>query len=212
MSIATLEKPKKTKPQKIPTPSVGSDSWSRIDARSKPSKGVSKDELRPVLTCGWIRHEKRGSFLYCTDSYILIALPITMEAEGTPAERAKVLPEVGLRYEALQALDNSKTGEFRIVDGLIEVVGNPALFRVTTEGTPPNYRTLLDNAPKSKTGAEIPAIGFNPRFLMRVAEGLGVSRGAPLTLRFGGALTTIRVEPGNHVPGEGLIMPVRTTL
>jgi hypothetical protein len=192
----------------VTPPAPSAESWSRIDARSKPSKAVSKDELRPALKCGWIRHEDDGSFLYCTDSYILIALPITMEVSGD--ERSKVLPEVGLMREALLALDSSKSGEFRIVDGLIEVSGNPALFRVTTDCEPPNFRTLLDGPSGKK--ASLDAIGFNPRFLVRVSEGLGVVDGAPVTLRFTGTLNAIRVEPGNHVPGEALIMPVRTAV
>ncbi len=209
--MSTKTKPKAASGEAASKPPA-EEFWARIDSRCKPSKAVSRDAMMwPVLTNGHISHEKGGSYLYCSDSYMLAAIPIQMDCPSE--DRAKLLPEGALIPEALRSLDKSPTGKFRVRDGLVEVDGDRALYPVAPdEGKPPKFRELFPT-PKSEPddGNAIPQIGFNPDLLKRLCEALGVN-GAGVALKFIAPLRPIRVEVLSGVPGEGMLMPIRLNI
>lgn len=195
MSTATATRPDTAK--------ATDTGWAEIPKASKPSKVVSADGMRPVLQHGYVRHTDNGSFLYATDSYVLVEIPITIDA----AERDSVLPEIAIPHAALRALDRSK-GRFRLFDGLIEIEGEAALFRPGSDKlTAPNFAELI--ATTESTRGKISAVGFNPSLLKGVAEALGCGRHDGLRAEFIGRLRPIVLTPLSGGRGRALQMPIR---
>lgn len=202
--------PAKTAPKPTTKKPPVKERWAEIPAAAKPSKAASTDDLRPVLAMGHIEHRGGECFLCVCDSYVLVELPITIDCPKR--ERKKLLPEVGLLPHVLKALDRSKTGRFRIKDGLVEIDGEPALYPVETDYHRIKFATLWPDEDR-KDDPGVAAMGFNPTFMHRAAEAMGVrSRGWKQTAvkaRFISPLRPVVLEPlTNDVHGRGLVMPV----
>lgn len=185
------------------------EGWSKIDSRCKPSKAVATDAWKPALQHGFIRHDKDGSWLCLTDSFLMVRLPIDVPAKSL-RERRKLLPERALIPEALKSLDRSKTGWFSIEDGLARIHGDRALYPLAEEDIqPPDFAKLLAEA-ASANGGPTEDIGLNPDLLRRIAEATGAKRRA-LHLKFHGSLKPVEIDPMGGV-GDALVMPIRVNL
>lgn len=178
--------------------------WASILLNCKPSQATSRDELRPVLTYGWIEHDKDGSWLTATDSYILARIPIWLDVVEIE-ERRTLLPEVLIPQEGMRALDGAS--RFRIVGDLLEVEGTAARYAVASDLTHPNGAQLVqDNWERTvEPSAEL---FINPGLLSRLNAALGAETHG-VVLEPTGPLNAIRVSiPG--LPGaRGLLMPIR---
>lgn len=179
------------------------EGWVSIDRRAKIGKATSRGDVRPMLTCAYLDHRGEDWFLCATNSYILAQLPISGQTEALPAG------VVGLIPEALAALDRSRTGRFRIFDGLCEVDGDPALYPTVgkKEGRPPAYGELFPDDKAVEKSKGVKEFGINPKFLADVSAAIGSCN--QIRIRFISNLRPAVVEPLNGAEGCGLIMPIR---
>jgi hypothetical protein len=202
--------PTKTPSKPTTAKSKSVEVWAEIPPKAKPSKAVSKETLREALTCAYIEHRGDEVFLCATDSYVCIELPVKLDC--AKKDRKKLLPEVGLIPHALKALDRSSTGRFRIKDGLVQIDGEPMLYPVRTDLTPPNFKELWPEEYGSKDNDGVKAIAFNPHKLHQVGEALGVTKQGfrhAVKVEFIGPLRPILVTPSMTDDGRAMVMPVR---
>jgi hypothetical protein len=183
--------------------------WHSILLQQKPSKAISRDTGRPEIGKGHIRHD--GSYLYCTDSYILARIPINMGCP--PEDRASVLPEMGIGREALEALDGHS--RFRFSSGLLEIEGCSARWPVEIAAKSPNFKDLMKYTAAAlrerKEAALQEKLVFNPDNLQRLSQALGLGQpmGLAAVLEAVSPVRAITVTPLSSECGIGLLMPVR---
>lgn len=178
--------------------------WAEIGPRTRPSQAICLDDRRPNLAYAFIRHRENELLLCATDAYILAEIPILLDL---PKERwNEIAPEVALAPEACRALDLGS--RFRITDGLLEIEGSDALYRVRTDIQGPNFESLW---PKDIPEEGLPSIAFDPVLLKRLADALGVHGGSGdgIKVRFTTPLKPILVKTANGNGSRGLIMPMR---
>lgn len=180
------------------------EGWVSIDRRAKIGKAASRDDMRPVLTRAYLDHRGDDWFLCATNSYILAELPISGQTQALPAGI------VGLIPEALAALDRSRTGCFRIFDGLCEVDGDPALYPIVgeKEGKPPAFSSLFPDDKTVEKSKGVKDLGIDPQLLADVSAAIGAAANG-IRIRFVSNLRSAVVEPLNGAEGRGLIMPIR---
>ena len=184
------------------------NNWGFILQQAKPSRCLSEDESRPALKWARLRHEGERTYLYATDSYVLLRLPVRFD--GTAEERNALLPECNLPRETVEALDDASG--FRIVDGYLELNSRAARFP-TGPTEKPDLKRLLDEALAKLEAGETKAFnrfGLDPRLLLRLTEGLGAHRQVVLELIRPHYSMVVTPYPGRRQDDElGLIMPVR---
>jgi len=185
--------------------SGASKKWASIVVQQKPSRAIGSDPSRPKLQHGYIRHEEDGSHLYCTDSYILARIRIMMECE--PSDRSSVLPEAALPRETLLALDEGSG--FQFVDGCIQLRGSETLYPALLGAAAPLDFAQIFSEAQIKRSADIKAIAFGVRNLVRLTEALGTDAHS-VRLDFKGQNKPITVTPQMDSCGRGLLMPVRS--
>lgn len=163
---------------------------------AKPSKVVSKDEVRPILT----RAEVKDGHLYATDSYCAIKLPV--ELEDGPVPRG-----------VLEAAEKPKA---RVVEQSDEVIRVELKDGTIVEGATdrpgdfPNIEKILSEV---SSGDGTVKVALNPELLSNVAKGLGANRGVVLsfdldTLKAGSYNRAMHVAPFEG-GGEGILMAIR---
>lgn len=184
--------------------------WASILWQAKPSRAIDNEGGgRDATTHGYIRHEDEGSFLYCTDSFILARIPIRMDC--TPDERASVLPEVGIGREGLKALDEGS--RFRIADGLLRLDSSEARFPVYDDLKSPDFALLLGRTAEAQKAAGkvqgTSRICFNPAMLQRLVSALGIEQPGVSVENVGlNKAITVKALDGHF--GTGLLMPLRS--
>lgn len=183
-------------------------SWVSIPRECEPSHAAATNETRPALTMGHIRHEEDGSYLYCTDSYILARVPITMHCEN--GERVAELPEVALGPEALRALDDAY--EWRVTEGWLETKGRQVRYPVVADlGSPVDFAGLMDSIAKQRERdgqAALTHLAFNPQLLQRVVRAIGAGSSG-VKVEFAQSRRAMTVVPLRAGAGIGLLMPMR---
>lgn len=201
----------------------------------KPSKALSRDDMRPVLTGAMVREEevpipadRQGPsgpttqthlILYGTDSYVFVRIDLgAPDHDGTEENRPGPIPAVALKH--------MERGVNAILDEKEIVAGITRYDRVIAEDwgqTPgdeinfPEYDKLVPDFSKKTF-----RLGINPRLLMNIAEALGCGPREILYLDFdrakfegpeGGEVhyhTVFKVStPRTSGQAEGLMMPVR---
>ncbi len=114
---------------------------------SKPSKTVSKDQTRPILTDAELQQTQDGGWeLLATDSYQLARIPLTVRDNDSSDEPLTPGP---ISTEALKAIE--KTGAFRANGSVVPVDSGfgrdagPSYPRETrdTRGQYPNVDQLM---------------------------------------------------------------------
>lgn len=150
---------------------VADQCWGFIVQQAKPSRALAAVEIRPALTQAHIRHEGERTYLYASDAYILVKLPIRFE--GGTEERDSLLPEVALPREAVGALDAGSG--FRVRDGFLELNSCEARYPVSSDSSM-NFETILHGPlQRLQNGDKQPVdpLVFDPALLHRAYEALG---------------------------------------
>jgi hypothetical protein len=138
----------------------------------KMEKALSRDEIRPVLTAGWlIKHD--GKPVLCTcDSYGLA----WVELAGQPTFD----DPVSLSADTIKAIQKER--KFKLLDGgEVEVAQGDGIFtfpKCPIDGRPPEFAQLwpIEAEGGADTDAE-GAIGVNVRLLYDVAQAIGINVG-----------------------------------
>lgn len=192
-----------------------SQTYAVLPKGAKPSKSVSKDQTRPVLTHAELRQPADGTGweLVTTDSYQLARIPLSVKTvDGSDGEP---LTAGAISTDALKAIE--KAGAFR-ANGSIEVCdtfGRPTGQTFTREdpGKFPQWDSLMPAEDIDEF-----TIGLNAEILYQLAQALGAkSRGkCHVALTFTNNPETHQPNPLRPIrvraqDGEacGLLMPVR---
>lgn len=164
---------------------------------SKPSKVVSKDGVRPILTYAYV---EKGN-LWATDSYCLVRLPVKLKDGLIP----RTVLEAAEKQHARFTDQGPEAVRVTLKDGtVVEGVAK-------SPGEPPEFKKLLSDA---KPKGEVVSFAINAKLLANVAAGLGTDN-VRITLpkdeldgnRYA---KPIHVEPmQGSKGGEGLLMPIR---
>lgn len=179
--------------------------WAAISPEQKPSRAIGSDASRPEFLLGHIRHGAEESYLWCSDSYILAQIRLTMDCDPGEA-RHRILPEVSLPRETLLALDSGS--RFRFANSHLEVEGRQSLFPVEFGAKRPRFDEILGRL-SALNPKEVKSVRFNPALLSRLAEALGTSASA-VELQFAGKNKAITVKPYATSLGTGCLMPVKS--
>ena len=193
---------------------------------AKPSKSVSKDQTRPVLTHAELRQtteivdgerKPTGWELIMSDSYQLARVKLSvMDADN--AFTPELVPGP-ISTDALKAIEKSTAGAFT-ANGTVDprnsngAVAGPSFAR-EDPGRFPQWDALMPE----HTGHEF-AIGLDAELLYQLAQSLGAKdRGKcqvrlTFTSRDDGTPNPLRpmvvtAHGGNALEGQGLLMPVR---
>lgn len=189
---------------------------------SKPTKGASSDDTRPILCRGELVDLGADQWvLDVTDSYKLVRIPLTLHKwEGTPA-----LVGGPVSADALKAIE--KSGAFTAdadtvspwqnekIGGFVPADGAPAFARdgADCEGQYPQFDKLIPD------GDVVYRCGLNAALLLELVQSVGPlgksGRGATVVFEYRavnfGAQVNLRpvtVSVGEHCD-VGLIMPIR---
>lgn len=190
---------------------------------SKPTKGASSDETRPILCRGELVDLGADSWvLVVTDSYKLVRIPLTLQKwDGTPE-----LIAGPVSADALKAIE--KSGAFTASVDTVEpwqrqrqgfppmpADGAPAFARAggDCDGQFPNVEQLMPD------GEVIYRFGFNAALLLELVQSVGTlgksGKGAVVVFEYRARnfndqvnLRGTTVSVGEH-RDVGLIMPVR---
>ncbi len=192
----------------------------KLPPGAKPSKVLSKDQSRPVLTRGELAEvtklledgtrERTGWELQCTDSYRLSRVPLSISGEATDDSEITAGPISG---DALRMIE--KHGGFRADAEHVEVIDKSGRVVVTYD------RERAGDFPYPNIDAVTPEpehyvdIGLNAKFLYELAQALG-SRDTTVRIRLSlnerGEVNPLRpfvVTANMHETGTGVLMPVR---
>jgi hypothetical protein len=198
---ATARKPK----PKAEAPTFGGTI--DVPPRCKPSRALSKGDMRPILEHAYLRRRDDGMWLLMTDSYIAVGIKVNGDAEEGwvpgPAlkhiergRNAEQLSDTSWRVDtepyASTVFDISK-----VVDGAKEF---PDLESVG----------LWDLDVKPTWNGDKPSVGMNPGFMKRIADSFGCGDDTGCRFDIAAPLRPIRVTPlRSDIEAVGLQMPIR---
>lgn len=177
----------------------------------RPSKSLSKGDLRPALEVAYVIERDGKRELFTTDSYMAAFHPLKVDVPVGPIHR-----------EALERIERGEDHRFED-DGSVSF---PTGGGVTVTYSKPATHTggediakrCLDHAAKADQAERVIAVGINPRLLRRLAKSLGVRRHQGVVLEIPVektgtvALVGMRVRPARRPHPDdphGLLMPVR---
>lgn len=184
--------------------------------RFKPSKVLSRNRVRPMLTGAMVRQERVGEVehlvLYATDAYCFLRLDLGVKEEG---DFEGPIPAVALQH--IQRGVNVTLGEKEIVAGITRydrVIAEDPRFEVGQDVPFPRHENL-----RPEHGRGVFRVGINPTLLKNLADGMGSE--ASVILEFDMNLIDPRTPANNYLraikvlsprrgEAEGLIMPIRT--
>lgn len=186
-------------------------SYLTLPPKAKPSRGVSKDATRPVLTRGELVENDGNWFLHVTNSYTAAILPLTLQegGEGEPVAG----PVSSLALKAIETTGHFRAGEY--IEPLTKHGAPIGVLYSRTDPSPlgkqfPDVASLIPDV-----DPEAFAVGLNAGLLADLVTSLGkVGRDARISLTFGmvngspGPLRPIRVGVLGG-DGIGLLMPIR---
>lgn len=193
----------------------------RLPEKTKPSKVLFKDGLRPVLEAAHLREEHGRAFLYATNSFSFIRLELDTLPEGRGREGTQiegVIPAVALRH--MEKGVNFVPKEETVAVGRLSEyrrVFSEADNR--SEGDFPDWAKLVPDVKKSLR------VGLSAKLLHELAQAMA-AEGDHVTLEFDLEQTdslnetvvqtynrAIKVEPmRDRIEGrerKGLLMPVK---
>lgn len=199
--------------------------YAKLPKGAKPSRSVSKDDARPMLTSAELvcidEGEKKDPAsakweLQTTDSYQLVRLPVTVHMDEGPE-----LTPGPISSDALKAIEKPGAGAF-YANGSIEVLSadfggklGQTFAREPRAGSFPNVDQLMPDAPANEL-----TLCFDPRKLEQVVKALGAGgtskNGRPITITIdlanvqaGRHLRPLVIRAAHEPEAVALLMPVR---
>ncbi|HZN68020.1 MAG TPA: hypothetical protein VFB66_22230 [Tepidisphaeraceae bacterium] len=161
----------------------------RVDKRHRSERAVTGDVTRPHIASGWLDAEAK--VLVATDGHMLSIVPVDVG----PRDRSGPIPPA--------AIAAARRGEVVARRGL--VVAGDTLYRRGSHDHPCSTEAKRAKVvPTFRRGDKgTITIGLDPRFLMRLAEALGVGK-------FSGVCITVQV-PGKDADRAEVIGPMVVT-